>query len=54
MVLFYENNFRKYFNIFVSFFLQIIGAVLAYRFRNLQDPGKAQATANPLYAPQYS
>ena len=36
------------------FILQIIGAVLAYRFRNLQDPGKAQATANPLYAPQYS
>jgi len=35
-------------------FTEIIGAVLAYRFRNLQDPGKAQATANPLYAPQYS
>jgi len=35
-------------------FTEIIGAVLAYRFRNLQDPGKAQASANPLYAPQYS
>ena len=38
--------------LYASYF-QIIGGVLAYRYRNLQDPGKAQASAN-LYAPQFS